>query len=134
MLYGEDVYVRYRYFEKMDIAPLYSFGHGLSYTKFQLSDLKVERRSPKEVVVHIIVTNVGSRAGGEVIQPYIGHQSPRINRPPKELKGFQKAYLEPEVKVIVQIVLDVACATSFWDEYRDKWCSEAGVYSIGGNE
>lgn len=73
MLYGEDVYVGYRYFEKMDIAPLYPFGHGLSYTTFQLSNLKIEQRSKKEVIVHTTVTNTGLRAGAEVIQAYVGH-------------------------------------------------------------
>lgn len=114
----------------MDIAPLFPFGHGLSYTNFKLSDLKIERFPSEKVIVHTTVTNTGRRPGAEVIQAYIGHQSPRINRPPKELKGFQKVFLDVGAKAVVKIVLDVAYATSFWDEYRSKWCSEAGMYKV----
>ncbi|RDW64974.1 beta-glucosidase-5 [Coleophoma cylindrospora] len=130
VLYGEDVYVGYRYFEKVGIKPLFPFGHGLSYTTFQHSDLKVQKISSKEVAIVTKVTNTGSRAGAEVLQVYLAHTAPKIRRPAKELKGFEKVFLQPGESALVEIVLDLPGATSFWDEYNEKWCSQEGVYKV----
>lgn len=125
VLYGEDVYVGYRYFDKMDLAPLFPFGYGLSYTSFAFSDLAIS-----EAAVRFTVTNVGCTAGAEVAQLYVAPVKPRISRPPKELKGFEKVYLEPGEQKEVVIELDVVRSTSFWDEYKEKWCSDKGLYKI----
>ncbi|KAJ9639905.1 hypothetical protein H2199_006138 [Coniosporium tulheliwenetii] len=130
VLYGEDVYVGYRYFDKVEVPPLFPFGHGLSYTTFHLSDVRVERRSDTELAVSIKIANTGSRAGAEVVQVYVAPVSPPINRPCKELKGFQKVYLQPGSESVVEVTLDLIRSTSFWDEYSSRWCSHTGMYKI----
>ncbi|KAL3426771.1 beta-glucosidase [Phlyctema vagabunda] len=130
VLYGEDVYVGYRYFEKVGIEPLFPFGHGLSYTSFKHSELVVKRVSAQKVAVRTTVTNTGSSEGAEVLQVYIAYTAPRIKRPTKELKGFEKVYLLPGASATVEIVLDLPGTTSFWDEYHEKWCSQEGAYRV----
>lgn len=125
VLYGEDVYVGYRYFDKMDLQPLFPFGHGLSYTSFEFSAISISEGAAK-----FTMTNTGAIAGSEVAQLYIAPVRPRINRPPKELKGFKKVYLEPGESRIVQIDFDFVRSTSFWDEYNEKWCSDKGLYTV----
>ncbi|GLA47042.1 hypothetical protein AnigIFM63604_000906 [Aspergillus niger] len=129
VLYGEDVYVGYRFYDEIEIDPLFPFGHGLSYTTFELSGLSFERDSNS---LHAICTlrNTGSRAGAEVIQLYVAPVSPPIKRPQKELKEFRKVWLEPGAEDVVQIPLDLVRATSFWDEKSSSWCSHSGTYRI----
>jgi beta-glucosidase len=86
--YAEGIYVGYRHFDKQNVDPLFCFGHGLSYTKFEYSDLKV---SPGEVSLK--VRNSGRRDGAEVVQLYIHPVAPSIDRPVKELKGFRRVDL-----------------------------------------
>lgn len=135
VLYGEDVYVGYRYYEKLEIEPLFAFGHGLSYTTFALSDLQVQ---PKEnsnnnnnlLSLRCRLENTGSRSGAEVVQVYVAPVSPPIKRPVKELKGFTKQYLQPGEGADVEVEIDLVRATSFWDEREGRWLSAAGEYRI----
>ena len=129
VLYGEDVYVGYRHYERLALAPLFPFGHGLSYTTFELSDLQLSYTSGT-VTAKVRIINTGSRAGAEVVQLYIAPVNPPINRPVKELKGFEKAFLEPNAMSTVDLVIHLKQATSFWDEHTDRWCSHAGKYKI----
>lgn len=129
VLYGEDVYVGYRYYEKVDCRPLFPFGHGLSYSTFELRDLITTVDEAAEVSLEI--SNKGSVAGAEVVQVYVAPPSTsRIQRPVKELKAFRKVYLEAGESKEVSIQFDAVLSTSYWDEGRDKWCSEAGEYQI----
>ncbi|CEI63570.1 putative beta-glucosidase I [Fusarium venenatum] len=130
VLYGEDVYVGYRYYEKIDSKPLYAFGHGLSYTSFSLQNLIVQVNDTIcKVTLRII--NTGSRAGAETIQVYVGPPSTTdIGRPVKELKAFRKVYLEAREERQITIEMDAILSTSYWNEARDKWCSEKGEYSV----
>lgn len=128
-LYGEDVYVGYRFYEKLKRETLFGFGHGLSYTTFSLSDLTVSTTN-STVSVKLRVTNTGSRAGAEVVQVYVDAKNPSINRPVKELKGFKKVFLEPGEHAEVGIDMDKKYTTSFWDEGRDAWIMEKGWYGI----
>jgi beta-glucosidase len=132
VLYGEDVYVGYRYFDKISLPPLFPFGYGLSYTSFTFSDLSIQIPSASTIsaTISVKITNTGSCAGGEVAQLYIAPVQPRINRPPKELKGFKKVFLEKGEAKVVEIEMDIVRSTSFWDEYAGKWCSENGVYKV----
>lgn len=131
VLYGEDVYVGYRYYEQTEVAPLFPFGHGLSYTTFSLSNLKLELDTQSDrLSVRCTVTNTGSRAGAEVVQVYIEPASPPIRRPVKELKGFAKRYAEPGASVDVNVAIDVLRDTSFWEEKEGRWCSYAGTYNV----
>lgn len=124
-LYGEDLYVGYRYFENMKLAPLFPFGHGLSYASFAITDLNMQSKpnSSSEATVSTEVSNTGSVAGAEVVQVYIAPVKPRINRPLKELKGFSKVSLEPGEGKRVEVDIDVIRGTSFWDENESKWLS-----------
>tara|TARA_R110002003_G_scaffold357_6_gene19122 strand:- start:1572 stop:3263 length:1692 start_codon:yes stop_codon:yes gene_type:complete len=131
VLYGEDVYVGYRYYEQVEIAPLFPFGHGLSYTTFSLSGLKLDMQSQQDQLsVKCTLTNTGCRVGAEVIQVYIAPVSPPIKRAVKELKAFAKRWVEPGQAVEVEIPIDLLRDTSFWDEKRGKWCSHAGMYNV----
>ncbi|CAI6087209.1 unnamed protein product [Clonostachys chloroleuca] len=139
VLYSEDVYVGYRWYDTLDIEPLFPFGHGLSYTNFAVSNLEVEASNPEEMTVKVQVKNTGALSGAEVVQVYIApaastplNASPRetITRPSKELKGFVKVRVEPGATEPGEIKLDVLRATSYWSEMEDCWRSDAGEYGI----
>lgn len=138
VLYGEDVYVGYRYYEKLSIQPLFPFGHGLSYTTFLFSDLEVfvskadstPASSEALVTARCTLQNTGHREGAEVVQVYIQHRKPSISRPFKELKGFKKVFLQPGEKRRVQIDMERKYACSFWDEDREMWIMEKGDYNV----
>lgn len=135
MLYSEDVYVGYRYYDMVKVSPLFRFGHGLSYTSFRLSNVAISQSDEgseikdEVVVASASVENVGSRTGAEVIQFYVlPPQKSRVGRPLKELKGFQKITLQPGEKKPVTIIVPKTLATSYWDEQHAAWLSEAGDY------
>ncbi len=128
-LYGEDVYVGYRFYEKAKKDVAFAFGHGLSYTTFEVSNLSVSD-SDSEITVSAKVSNTGSTDGAEVVQVYISQVSPSINRPPKELKGFRKVQLEAGEEKKVQLKINKKYATSFYDEERSSWVMEEGKYVV----
>jgi len=128
-LYGEDVYIGYRWYEMLDLPVLFPFGHGLSYTSFTFSDLKVQK-TDKELKVSVKISNTGSLAGAEVAQVYISQKNPSIRRPKKELKGFKKVFLEKGESKVVEVVIETKYATSFWDEIRAAWVSEKDTYEV----
>jgi beta-glucosidase len=130
VLYGEDVYVGYRYYEQLEIEPLFAFGHGLSYTTFALSDLSLQQKEDNKLWIFCKLKNMGDGEGAEVVQLYIAPISPPIKRPVKELKGFTKRLLKCGESVDVAIDIDFVRATSFWDEKESRWCSSAGDYKI----
>ncbi|KAJ5941312.1 hypothetical protein N7516_001480 [Penicillium verrucosum] len=138
VLYGEDVYVGYRYFEKSDVAPGFAFGHGLSYTSFARSDLRIETvaeqksytESGEPVTASVTVSNTGSVAGAEIVQLWIVPPKTDVGRPLRELKAFQKVFLQPGESKTVQLVVEKKLATSWWDEEREQWISEKGTYQV----
>ncbi|VTT72268.1 unnamed protein product [Fusarium fujikuroi] len=141
VLYSEDVHVGYRWYDTLGTEPLFPFGHGLSYTTFELSDLRVEEYGEpesKKLAVSVNVSNTGSRSGAAVVQVYVKppHPTPltasaldTITRSSKELKGFAKIHVEGGASGVAKIELDVLRATSYWSEREDYWCSDAGDYS-----
>jgi beta-glucosidase len=129
VLYGEDVYVGYRHYERLELPALFPFGHGLSYTSFALSDLNVSRDA-NELIISTKITNTGNSAGAEVVQVYIAPVKPPINRPVKELKAFRKVAVDMASSSNIELNLNLQQATSFWDEHTDRWCSHAGKYRI----
>ncbi|CAG7915901.1 unnamed protein product [Penicillium olsonii] len=130
VLYGEDVYVGYRYYDGLDMETLFPFGHGLSYTTFEVSDLEVAVKGEGQSQIKCQVRNTGSKAGAEVLQVYVAPISPPIKRPVKELKEFHKCFIEATSEKTVTIPLDLIRATSYWDEKSGSWCSHSGVYKI----
>ncbi|CAI7618811.1 unnamed protein product [Penicillium pancosmium] len=138
VLYSEDIYVGYRYYDKVKVKPLFAFGYGLSYTVFRLSGLATSqpleaRDNIKEEVLEVSVSveNIGPRHGAEIVQVYISPPKyASISRPVKELKGFKKVKLQQGEKGEAMIVIPIALATSFWDERSSAWVSEAGEYTV----
>jgi beta-glucosidase len=129
VLYGEDIYIGYRFYEASKRATLFPFGHGLSYTTFKLSQLHVSYDGiTLNVTLH--VENTGESDGSEVIQVYVKQRAPSIKRPLKELKSFDKVDLAAGKSTIVQIPIEGRYATSFWDEGRDMWIAEKDTYDV----
>ncbi|KAH8694614.1 glycoside hydrolase superfamily [Ilyonectria robusta] len=128
-LYGEDVYIGYRYYEMTKRDVLFPFGHGLSYTTFSLSNLKVAQED-QAVVVSLKVKNTGRVAGAEVVQVYVAQKAPLIRRPKKELKGFTKIYLEAGEDRVVSVELVTREAACLWDEARASWVVEKDTYEV----
>jgi beta-glucosidase len=148
--YTEGLFVGYRGYEKHHITPQYPFGFGLSYTTFSYSDLDVGGSSQNQsgnelgssegakgnasqdhplVKVSFTVTNTGKSAGAEIVQLYVGEQSPMVPRPIKELKGFQKVFLRSGESKRVTLDLDQR-SFAFFDPGKHQWVAEAGKYNI----
>jgi beta-glucosidase len=114
------------------MEPLYPFGHGLSYTTFQYSDLRIYPQTPRYgqlIEVMFKVTNTGSRAGAEVVQIYIHDVKSSVERPFKELKGFKRVELGPGETKDVMIPLDQR-ALSFYDPLVKQWAAEPGEFDV----
>jgi beta-glucosidase len=124
--YDEGVFIGYRWYDTQNIPVDFAFGHGLSYTTFDISGASV-KRSGKEWVVSATVKNTGKVAGAEVVQLYIGDTEASVARPAKELKGFEKVWLEPgqSRKVSFKIGRE---ALSFFDADSHKWVAEPGEF------
>ena len=120
-LYVEGIYAGYRYYDKADIPVRWPFGYGLSYTDFGYSDLIVEGKK-----VSATVTNTGNRAGAEVVQLYIAAPQKGIHRPVRELKGFQKVFLQPSESMTVSFELTDRCF-AIW---QDGWKIPSGTYTV----
>ena len=121
--YGEGLFMGYRGYEHNAIAPRFAFGHGLSYTSFDLGEPTLStatHRSGGTVTVSVPVKNVGTRAGSEVVQCYVAPRTPRLARPPKELKAFAKVWLDPGETATVELELDDR-AFAYWDPGQDDW-------------
>jgi beta-glucosidase len=131
--YDEGIFVGYRWFDKKRIEPLFPFGFGLSFTEFEYGPIRVERdtlHSPEDILkVEIGVTNIGNRAGSEVIQLYVQDLESSVDRPPKELVGFEKMWLEPKQKKAVSIIVK-AEDLSFYDPKTHEWIIEQGDFRL----
>ena len=115
--YGEGVLVGYRWYEARRLPVRFPFGHGGSYTTFRLGEpeLSATTFAPGErLAVRVSVTNTGDRRGAEVVQCYVAPLAPRLVRPPKELAGFGKVWLDPGETATVTIELDER-AFAYWD-------------------
>ncbi|MCJ1464598.1 hypothetical protein MMC07_003211 [Pseudocyphellaria aurata] len=129
VLYGEDVYVGYRYYDTVDRNVAFSFGHGLSYTTFLISDLQV-KKNYETLDVSLRIRNSGQRSGAETVQLYVSQALPSIRRPLRELKGFRKVFLEAGAETSLNISVATKYATSYWDETRSMWVSEKDTYTV----
>lgn len=130
--YGEGIFVGYRYYEKKKIQPLFPFGHGLSYSRFLIGNLRLSSAviGPEdELVAAVDVRNEGTRAGQEVVQLYISDSHARLSRPVKELKGFAKVMLQPEEMQTVEMRIDKR-DLAYWDDREEVWTAEAGEFKV----
>ena len=128
--YKEDIFVGYRWTDKQHIKPLFPFGYGLSYTTFQVSNLRADKKemtADDQLTITADVKNVGFSAGAEVMQLYIGDTKSSQPRPVKELKGFKKVYLEPGETQQISFTIDRS-ALSFYDEKTGDWTAEPGEF------
>lgn len=126
--YTEGIYVGYRWYEAQNVKPLFPFGYGLSYTTFEYGQAKASSKTMgKTLKVKVPVTNTGKVAGAEVVQLYIHDVEASVDRPVKELKGFEKVYLEPGETRTVEFVIDRE-ALSFFDADRHEWVAEPGEF------
>jgi len=111
---------------------IFAFGHGLSYTKFKISDIKTDKKSytgTESIKLSCIVSNAGSTSGAEVVQVYIGKPKSRVERALKELKGYKKVNLVAGSTSNAEIVIDVQ-SLSYYDESKSDWNLEKGEYII----
>jgi beta-glucosidase len=130
--YDEGVYVGYRGFDKNKIQPLFPFGHGLSYTSFEYSNMKLSQTSitgSDAISASIDITNTGRREGAEIVELYVRPIVPKIDRPIHELKGFSRVELKPGEKKTVSIPLDPR-SFAYYDEASKSWKVDDGAYEI----
>ena len=131
--YSEGIFIGYRHFDAHGLTPEFPFGFGLSYTKFALADLgmKVVNANAKsaQVEVSVKVSNVGTVAGAEVAQVYVGELNPIVPRPPKEFKAFKKLVLQPGESQTLKFVLD-ASAFSYFDVPSMTWKVNPGKFRV----
>ena len=130
--YKEGIFVGYRWHEAKGIKPLFPFGYGLSYTTFEISDAKLSAQSlGKDDVITVTanVKNTGKREGKEVVQVYVGMKNSRVERAPKELKGFAKVAVQPGAQQQVQIQVPVK-SLAFFNEQANEWEVEKGDYTL----
>ena len=126
--YPEGVFAGYRWFDQKKIEPVFPFGHGLSYTTFEMSDLKVAEQGDGYRVT-CSVKNTGTVAGAEVVQVYIAPPTSSVPRPVRELKGFARVALAPGESRLVAVQLRPS-ATAFYDVASRKWKTQAGRYEV----
>lgn len=132
VVYGEDIYIGYRWYDTRKMEVLYPFGHGLSYTSFAYSDFEISKElcgTEDELEVFVTVKNTGSRKGSDVVQLYIGARTPQLGRPQKELKAFKKVHLEPGCKERVRFTLSRHEFETYAPGVK-KWVVEPGAYEI----
>lgn len=135
--YREGVLVGYRYYDAKNIPVLFPFGHGLSYTKFEYSDLKIsakdikdkEIRDTETLQVSVTVTNTGSIAGKEVVQLYVSPRDAKFVRPVRELRAFEKIALDAGESREVAFCLEKR-AFAYWNTTLHDWHVESGEYEI----
>jgi len=127
--YGEGVLVGYRYYETVGREVRYPFGYGLSYTRFEVGDLAVAVTGPDAAMATVRVTNAGTRAGKHVVQLYVATDTGEVRRPERELRAFQKVFLEPGHSTDVTFDLDRR-AFAYWDVTTGGWVVTGGAYRI----
>jgi beta-glucosidase len=130
--YHEGIFVGYRWLEKEKIKPLFSFGHGLSYTTFEYGNVtadKKEMATNDKISFNVKVKNTGAREGAEVVQLYVSDLKSSLPRPVKELKEFEKVYLKPGEEKTVSFTLDKA-ALSYFDADKHEWIAEPGDFEV----
>lgn len=130
-VYGEGVYVGYRHYETRNVPVLFPFGHGLSYTTFDYSKVDVEAMDVENQVyeLKLTVTNTGLSEGAEVVQLYVEPPKGAVDRPVKELKGFEKIHLKAGASGSVSMSLNKR-SFAYYDMDEEEWTVTNGTYHI----
>lgn len=126
--YTEGIYLGYRHFDKTGIKPLFPFGYGLSYTRFQYRNLKIDREHGA-VKVSFNIKNVGARKGAEIAEVYVGDPPSKVPRAVKELKGFVRVDLKPGEEKSEVVTLNRR-SFAYYDTVTKSWKVEPGQYKI----
>jgi beta-glucosidase len=139
VVYGESVYLGYRWYDRRRIEPRFPFGHGLSYTTFELGALEADRTEVAAsaaasgtdtlVELRVPITNTGTRSGTDVLQLYVHDVEATVARPEQELRAFAKVALGPGQSATVTFGLDRR-AFAYWDPDRHDWHVEPGEFEI----
>ena len=130
--YREGIFVGYRYYDRKEMDVLFPFGHGLSYTNFEYTDLwlsSAEITDEETVTATVTVRNAGNRAGKTVVQLYVSDVESTPLRPVRELKGFEKVELQPGETRQVTFELDKR-SFAYWNQEIHDWHVETGVFNI----
>lgn len=130
--YTEGIFVGYRYYDKKNMPVMFPFGFGLSYTTFEYSNLKLDKRELSDqetLTVHVDVTNTGKVAGKEIVELYVADKESTVIRPIKELKGFDKVLLSPGETKTVTFTLD-SRAFAYYEPKMKDWNVESGAFEI----
>lgn len=130
--YQEGVFVGYRYYDTKKMPVRWAFGHGLSYTTFEVKNLRVDKSGMTDgdvLTASVDVTNTGSRQGKEVVQLYVSDRTGTTGRPEKELKGFAKVDLAPGETKTVTFAIDRR-ALSYFEERLGDWYAASGTYEL----
>ncbi len=130
--YKEGLFVGYRYYDKKEIAPLFPFGFGLSYTEFEYSDLLLsasKMNDAETLQVTVTVKNTGSRPGKEIVQLYVSDVMSSVIRPLQELKGFQKVELQPGEEQAVTFALNKR-SFAYYNVNLGDWHVESGAFTL----
>lgn len=130
--YRESIFVGYRYFDTAKKDVLFPFGHGLSYTQFEYSDLKLDKKEisdDENLKVTFTVKNIGSLDGAEIAQVYVKDVESTIFREEKALKGFKKVFLKAGESAEIEILLDKR-SFAFYNTAIDDWYVESGDFEI----
>lgn len=136
-IYGERIFVGYRYYDALQIEPLFPFGHGLSYTTFAYENMQISAKRITDndtLTVTATVRNTGDTAGKEIVQLYVSDPVSSLQRPVRELKGFAKVPLDPGESRQVRFSLQ-ARDFSYYDPRQSRWIAESGefIVSIGAS-
>ena len=132
VFYGERGFIGYRWYDTRGIEPALPFGHGLGYTTFEYSSLRVEGHSiatDADVSVSIDVTNTGGRPGRDVVQCYVRDIEASVARPEQELAAFAKVRLEPGATRTVTLTIP-SRAFAFWSVDDQRWSTEPGEFEL----
>lgn len=130
--YREAIFVGYRYYDTAGVSVRYPFGHGLSYTQFEYSDLRLSAQSIKsteKLTATCRVKNTGARSGNEIVQLYVAPIVPVIFKAAQELKGFEKIELDAGESKEITFTLDRR-SFAHYDTQSASWCVEGGVYEV----
>jgi len=133
VLYGEGVFIGYRWYDALRRDVRYPFGHGLSYTSFAYSDLEVEiaEADAGDVVVSCTVANVGPVTGDEVVQLYLGDPDAEVHRPVRELRGFERVRIGAGESARVEFRLENR-DFAYWDSAAERGDGRRGVWRREG--
>ena len=132
LTYSEGIYVGYRYYDTKNVAPLFPFGFGLSYTDFEYSSISLDKeyiKNDEVLAITVKVKNIGKYDGDEVVQLYVKDIKSTIDRPEKELKGFKKVHLKQGESKTIEFEIDKT-ALSYYDVDKKQWVAEQGDFEL----